>query len=49
MGFTIYDFTGNHISGYDSTYHYWFSTAPANNTNLANYIPVGLNDIDNQY
>lgn len=49
VGFTIYDFTGNRTSWYDATYHYRFSTWPADNSNLANYDPVWANDIDNQY
>lgn len=49
IAFTIYDFTGSRASWYDNTYHYRFSTSPADNSNLANYDAVGANDVDNQY
>lgn len=50
INFVITDFTGQRISGYNSTYHYWFATSPANTTNLANYVTVNAaSGIDNQY
>lgn len=50
INFVITDFTGQRISGYNSTYHYWFAISPANTTNLANYVTVNAaSGIDNQY
>jgi len=47
IAFTIYDFTWNRISWYDSTYHYYWNGAVGVDYN--DYITVWANDIDNQY
>ena len=47
ISFTVYDFTGLRISGYNSTYHYRWDGPVYVNYN--DYTWVGLLDIDNQY
>jgi hypothetical protein len=47
--FTIFDYTGSNIVGYNTTEHYRFQTGSPDTGNLANYVPVPSGSgIDNQ-
>lgn len=51
-GFTLlmYDRLGSSGDSYtNNSFHYRFQTGVANISNLNNYVPVGVNEIDNQY
>ncbi|MBU1758021.1 hypothetical protein KKG31_02400 [Patescibacteria group bacterium] len=49
FSFVIYDYTGSHVVDYNDTEHYWFTSLPADETNLANYVAVTTEGVDNQY